>query len=313
MGNKRGGFVYRARRTSRFPSRTVVALLLAVAALLLVRQHLLRRPAPQSPSTAARSGKTPAAPHGGPAAKPGRSGRAYGPGPETTEPPSRPSGSARAVLVIDDTGGNLDLALDAARLLPQSVTFAVIPYLKDSEASARALHERGFAVILHAPMQPEDGQRWKPVRGEIDVGMAPSQVASALEGSLAEVPFAEGVNNHMGSRATRDGRLMEAVMNVLRARGLYFLDSRTTAGTVAYETARRAGVPCAQRAVFLDDVDKPDAIMAQLDVLGEKAMKEGEAVAIGHLRPNTLRVLSERIPYWERRGLRFVRLREVVR
>jgi hypothetical protein len=215
--------------------------------------------------------------------------------------------------VIDDVGQRLDLAEEAARLLPRQVTFAVIPYLPASEPSAKLLYTHGFPIILHTPMEPEDSGKWKHVPGEIWVGMAPDQVGRILEEDLAAVPQAEGANNHMGSRATRDPALMRAVMEVLKRRGLYFLDSRTTPGTIAFAAAQQAGLRTAQRAVFLDDVDAPGAIMDQVDTLADRALKEGAAVGIGHLRPNTLRVLSERLPLLESRGIRLVPLREVVR
>lgn len=231
----------------------------------------------------------------------------------TTVPPSKQSGGPRVVVVLDDAGYKLDLVQDAIQVLPASITFAVIPFLPESESCAQLLHRAGFPVILHQPMEPEDSGRWKPGPGELYCGMPADKVAPALSRSLAAVPYAEGVNNHMGSQATKDAALMEAVCAFLKFRGLYFLDSRTTPDTVAYAAAGRAGLRCAQRAVFLDDVDAPGAIMAQVDALAARALQDGEAVGIGHVRPNTIRVLSERIPHWESRGIRFVPLREVVR
>lgn len=216
-------------------------------------------------------------------------------------------------LVLDDAGYRLDLVQEAVRSLPRAVTFAVIPHLPETESSAQLLHERGFPIILHQPMEPEDSGRWKPGPGELYCGMPGDKVAPTLARSLAAVPYAEGVNNHMGSRATTDEALMESVAAYLKFRGLYFLDSRTTPDTVAFAVARRKGLRCAQRAVFLDDVDAAGAIMTQVDALAARALQDGEAVGIGHVRPITLKVLMERIPYWESRGVRFVPLREVVR
>jgi hypothetical protein len=162
-------------------------------------------------------------------------------------------------------------------------------------------------------MEPEDSGRWKTTPGTIMVGMPPREVDRIIRTDVAAIPHAEGVNNHMGSRATADPALMRSVMASLRGTGLYFLDSRTSKFTVAHQAARDAGLKSAERSVFLDDVDEPGAIMIQLDQLVTRAGQEGALVGIGHLRANTIKVLAERIPYWESRGVRFRPLREVVR
>jgi hypothetical protein len=215
-------------------------------------------------------------------------------------------------LVIDDVGYRLDLVEKAAASFPRSVTFAVIPFLPESESSARYLHGHGFPVILHAPMEPEHPERWRPTPGTLAVGMSKAEVEKTLTADLQAIPYAEGINNHMGSLATADRQLMENVTEVLKHRGLYLLDSRTSAHTVAYDTAQSEHLPSAFRSVFLDDVDDEGAIMKQFDLLVARAEREGILVAIGHLRPTTIAVLSKRIPYWSAKGVRFVPLREVV-
>ena len=127
------------------------------------------------------------------------------------------------------------------------------------------------------------------------------------------MPGAVGVNNHMGSAATADPRVMRAVVGVLSRRGLFFLDSRTTDATVAEKTAEEAAVPAVSRRVFLDDVVTEDAIRRQLDELVRRAKLEGEAVAIGHPYPATLAVLEKELPGLAGRGVRLVRVKELVR
>lgn len=193
-------------------------------------------------------------------------------------PPPRPApsltpGTPSVALVIDDVGYRMDLVQEAATTLPPVVTFAVIPFLPESESSARYLHDHGFPVILHAPMEPEHPERWKATAGMLTLGMPRTEVDRILEADLKGIPFAEGINNHMGSLATADRPMMEDVVEVLKARGLYFLDSRTTVKTVAYEVARSRGLPTAFRSVFLDDRDEEDAIIAQFDLLVARAEK----------------------------------------
>lgn len=300
------------RAEFRLPAAWLLLLLVLLGAVVALRLRLTHRPAVSAPPAPPASAPPPSPPSPAPRLRR-----------ESPRPPGRPSvpeppplfreGEAAVSLVLDDTGQSLDLAEEAAARLPRSVTFAVIPYLPASRSSAERLHALGFPVILHAPMEPLDGRRWRASGGMLLGGMGKEEVRRILLGDLGEVPYAEGVNNHMGSRATQDRALMAAVMEVLSERGLYFLDSRTTPLTVAYDEARAAGVPTAFRSVFLDGEDEGGAIMAQLDSLVDRSRREGVLVGIGHLRPRTVEALAARIPYWSRRGVRFVPLREVVR
>ncbi len=237
----------------------------------------------------------------------------YGDLPDLPPPPVPSGGPPRIALVLDDVGYRMDLVQQASETLPRSVTFAVIPFLPYSEEAAEALHSDGFPVLLHQPMEPLQNHRWKQTSHTLLVGMPGEEVENILNRSLGAVPHAEGVNNHMGSRATADQAMMVHLMSFLKSRELFFLDSRTTAQTVAYDTARRFGVPTAQRAVFLDDTDDYHGIIKQIDDLAARALKEGDVVGIGHIRPNTLRALGVQIPHWRSRGIQFIPLREMVR
>jgi hypothetical protein len=104
------------------------------------------------------------------------------------------------------------------------------------------------------------------------------------------------MNNHMGSRATADPAAMRAVMGVLRARGLYFLDSRTTPDSVAEQVAREAGIPALRRDVFLDLVSEPESIRHALEQAVARAKAQGSAVAIGHVHPLTIEILAHELP-----------------
>jgi polysaccharide deacetylase 2 family uncharacterized protein YibQ len=221
-----------------------------------------------------------------------------------------PSSEARLAIVIDDLG-NDDAALARVAALPAEVTGAVLPALPRSRSSAEALRSAGKEVLLHLPMEPR-GRAAKPGPGLVKVGMTPAEIAEVLSADLADVPGADGVNNHMGSRASADRATMDAILSVLRKRRLYFLDSRTTADTVAAEEAGRLGVPCRSRSVFLDDVPEEPAIRAQLDRAAEEARTEGAAIAIGHPHPATLAVLERALPELAGRGIRLVRVSDLV-
>jgi len=123
---------------------------------------------------------------------------------------------------------------------------------------------------------------------------------------LETVPHAAGVNNHEGSKATADPQLMDALMPALRERGLFFVDSRTTASTVAYNTARRYGVRAASRKVFLDDSLDANAIEKQIDLAVKDADRDGQAIAIGHPHPETIATLRQMLPRLKEHGIQLV-------
>ncbi|MGH9690853.1 MAG: divergent polysaccharide deacetylase family protein [Candidatus Acidiferrales bacterium] len=219
-------------------------------------------------------------------------------------PVPRGSSSPRLAIILDDFGNDRSAA-DAALTLPFPLTISVLPHLTFSAEIAESAYRRGDQVLLHLPMEPQSAGA-SSERSELRVGMNARQVQSEFAAMLATVPHAAGVNNHEGSRATADPLLMQELMPTLRARGLFFVDSRTTPATVAYDAAKRSGVPAASRKVFLDDTPAPDAILAQLDLAARDAFRDGSAIAIGHPHPATIAALAGTVPALEARGVRLV-------
>ena len=229
--------------------------------------------------------------------------------------PARAAGNAsnpnpRLAIIIDDLGYDRSAA-DAVLALGFPLTVSVLPHLPLSSELAEEARRRGDQVMLHLPMESEaDGA--KPEDIELRVGMSAAQVDATLAGMLETVPYAAGVNNHQGSRATADPALMQALMPALRQRGLFFVDSRTDAKTVAYDMAERAGVPAASRKVFLDDTPSREAILKQLNLAARDAQRDGFTIAIGHPRPATIAALAEGVPPLEARGVHLVFASELV-
>lgn len=194
---------------------------------------------------------------------------------------------------------------DAVIALRYPLTISVLPHLPLSSQLADEAAHRGDEVMLHLPMQP-DSETTPHEVVELRPGMPAKEVRSVLVGMLDTVPHASGVNNHEGSRATADPKLMDALMPALRERGLFFIDSRTTASTVAYDTAHRLGVRAASRKVFLDDSPNERAIKEQIDLAVKDAERDGEAIAIGHPHPQTIAVLREMLPRLKEHGIQLV-------
>lgn len=223
-------------------------------------------------------------------------------------PGARPA-NARLAIIIDDLGYDR-AAADALFALPYPLTVSVLPNHAHSADVAEEAHRRGYQVMLHLPMESGNGGQPEPL--ELRPGMKPVEAAQVLAGMLESVPHTAGVNNHQGSRATADPQLMAAVMPALRERGLFFIDSRTTTETVAYDAALRAGVPAASRKVFLDDIQTREAVRKQLKLAARDARKEGAAIAIGHPHPATLQALEEYLPQLQAHGVRLVFASELV-
>ncbi len=218
--------------------------------------------------------------------------------------------AARLAIIVDDLGYDRTAA-EGLFALPFPLTLAVLPHLPYSADIAEEAHRRGYQVLLHLPMESNGDA--KPEVIELRRGMSPAEVTWLLAGMLETVPHAVGVNNHQGSLATADPQLMAEVMPALRERDLFFIDSRTTPATVAYEAALRAGVPAASRNVFLDDVPTRDAVRRQLALAVRRARQQGFAIAIGHPHPATLQALAESLPQLEAHGVTLVFASELVR
>lgn len=218
---------------------------------------------------------------------------------------------ARIAVVIDDLGQNLAAARALLRIRAP-LTFSIMPHLPYSEETAREAHQQGVEVMLHLPMQPLADSAPDVSAREIKVGMGRDEVARIFENDLASVPYASGVNNHMGSRATSDRRLMEEVMNQLARRRLFFIDSRTTAESVALDVAREDRVPAFYRSVFLDDTRSVPYTLRQFHELVRVAQKNGVALAIGHPYPTTIAALAQALPELERENIQLVRASELV-
>jgi len=218
---------------------------------------------------------------------------------------------ARIVLIIDDVGFDRQ-PLDAAMRIDPNVNFSILPNARHALEDANLLHDRGFEVLCHLPMEPEQFPRISPGEGAVLTSMSDAEIARTTAAGLQAVPYARGVNNHMGSRATADRRVMESVLDALPA-GMYFVDSRTTASSVAAAMARERRIRTATRNVFLDDVANEVAVRQQLRELAREADAHGVAIGIGHMYPATVRVLLAEVPALKRQGFRFVRASEAVR
>jgi uncharacterized protein len=207
-------------------------------------------------------------------------------------------------IVIDDMGLD-DSRSQKVLALPGPLTLSFLTYVNDLDSWAARARAAGHEVLAHVPMEPLDAPD-SAGPGCLRVTMSPDVVRSQLAASLDGWSGYVGVNNHMGSRFCQDRRLMNAVMEELKSRDLFWLDSRTTAASEGLVAATAAGVPCLERDVFLDHVDREDAVFVQLDQLERIGRKKGAAIAIGHPRENTIRALEVWLARLPQTGLTLV-------
>ena len=225
-------------------------------------------------------------------------------------PPSAQTGGARLAIIIDDLG-NDRAAAEAIFALQCPITIAVLPNHPRSIEIAQEAHRRGYQIMLHLPMESIGNERTEAQ--ELRPGMSAGEVSALVDNLLQAVPDVAGVNNHQGSQSTADAALMDELMPVLRERNLFYVDSRTTAATVAYDAAQRIGVRSGFRNVpFLDDVAEVGAVRKQLQLALRDARKKGDAIAIGHPHPATLQALRDVLPEAKLQGVRLVFVSEVV-
>lgn len=213
-------------------------------------------------------------------------------------------------IVIDDMGRDLK-TLDALFDVGVPINVAVLPHLPRSKETAVAANKKGWDVLLHLPMEPQVSEKNDPGKGALWTGMTPAEVRAQMSLDLDSVPFVVGVNNHMGSKFTEDGPLMREVIKDLKKRKLFFLDSRTSAKTVASAMALEMGVPNIDRNVFLDNERDAEYVKARIAEAVRIAKKKGFSVAIGHPYPETIAALKQTLSGINK-DVRIVRLTEAL-
>ncbi len=217
----------------------------------------------------------------------------------------------KVVIVMDDLG------LDRRRTrrtwqLPGPLTLSFMAYAEDLGDQTKTAKKAGHELMLHVPMEPSSSDI-DPGPNVLLSGMATTELQKNITWNLDQASGYVGINNHMGSRFTADTDGMRTVADVLKQRGLLFLDSVTAGNTVAHDVARDAGIPFAVRNVFIDHEDDVKAIERQLRRVKEIARETGLAIAIGHPREHTLAVLKPWLKGLDAAGFQLVPISAVAR
>lgn len=226
------------------------------------------------------------------------------------------SASRKVAVIIDDLGNGME-GTEEILNLPIKLTVAVMPFLETTQEDARRAHERGHDVIIHMPMEPKQGKPEWLGPGAILTSMSDEEIRKRVEAAIDQVPYAVGMNNHMGSKVTEDERVMSVVLQVCRERGLFFIDSRTNYRSAVPRLSEAMGLPRLENNIFLDDVGSEAHVTKQLrQVLN--MLKKGErnsCVTIGHVGiqgKKTAAALKKNIPILQSEGVEFIGTSELV-
>ena len=205
-----------------------------------------------------------------------------------------PLRAAELAIVIDDVGYSLKYGQRAVDL-PAAVTLAVLPYAPHTQTLAHRAELAGHDIIIHQPMEPHPSAHVRTEEETLTMSMSQDQLRNAFRRALDAVPQRTGVSNHTGSLLTAHRQPMVSLMEELNGRGLFFLDSRTTAKTVAERVALEFGVPTIKRDVFLDHDRSPAAIERAFNKAVKIARKRGYAVLVGHPYRESIEFLEQRL------------------
>ena len=210
-------------------------------------------------------------------------------------PEAAPEGRPKVAIIIDDIGYDRGLA-NQFLAMNVPMTFSVLPQSPFRRSILKAIRAKGQEIMLHQPMEPEEYPHVNPGPGALLNAMSADALIAQLNQNLDDLPGAKGINNHMGSRLTTESTRMYQVFSVLKKRGLYFIDSRSTAATVCRPSARMFQIPFGERDIFLDHLQEDDFIRHQFKELLREARKNGMAIAIAHPHQITVNILREVLP-----------------
>lgn len=217
---------------------------------------------------------------------------------------------ARIAIVIDDIGHNIQM-LKQFLDLRRPLSYAILPAVTHAMEAAKLIGGQGREYIIHLPMQPFDYPQQNPGPLPLLLSLTLEETADRVRSYMTRLPGATGASNHMGSAYTYDEDRMRVVQTVLDERKKYFLNSRTSAASTPREIAQKWGYAYLERDIFLDHVATMDSISEYFDRAVRKAKIRGNAIAIGHPYPETVRVLRRRLPQLKAQGVKLVSLSDL--
>lgn len=217
---------------------------------------------------------------------------------------SSSSSKKELAIVIDDLGNNMKGTNEILQL-PVSLTVAVMPFMPSTKKDAELANKYGHDVIVHLPMEPKNGKKSWLGPGAITTDLSDKEIRKRVIAAIKDVPHAVGMNNHMGSKATEDERVMKIVLEVCKEHGLFYLDSKTTGKSVIRKVATEVDIPLLENNFFFDAIYTTEYITKQANKLAGKLNDNERFIAIGHVGvsgPTMVNVLKEYIPVYKNKA-----------
>ncbi len=215
-------------------------------------------------------------------------------------------------IIIDDWGYNINHC-EQLQGIDSPIAVSVLPDLPYSKDIAACAHQQNKDVLLHLPLEPHISYEKYPNDYIIKTDMSKEKIKKLLRRILSSVPHIEGINNHMGSKATEDENFMRIVLGELKKRGLFFVDSLVTQHSISQKVAKQMGILNGSRDVFLDNESDADYIAGQFAQLAQIAREKGYAIGIAHDRILSLRIIAQQIKEYEKKGFKFVPVEEILK
>ncbi|MGG0718247.1 divergent polysaccharide deacetylase family protein [Robertmurraya massiliosenegalensis] len=202
-----------------------------------------------------------------------------------------PTRKKELAIVIDDFGNNMEGSKEMLAL-PIPLTVAIMPFLSTTEKDAKLAHEKGHEVIIHLPMEPKKGKKSWLGPGAITTDLSDKEIRKRVEQAIQTVPYAVGMNHHMGSKATEDERVMRIILEVCKENNLYYLDSKTAQKSVIPKIAEELSVPFLENDMFFDHIYSERHIYQQASKLTDRLDNRQQFIAIGHVGITGNKVVS---------------------
>ena len=220
----------------------------------------------------------------------------------------------QVAIIIDDIGNDLKPVRELLQI-DADITFAVMPFCSHSREAAQTVHNARREILLHLPMEPASYPRENPGKGALFTDMNEEELLFQLNKNLASVPHVSGVNNHMGSKFMGDEKKLVLIFDRLKAKKLFFIDSRTTPSSKASAAARKAGLPLASRKIFLDNNRNYNEIYKILAGIARDTESGNltPIIIIGHPHPETIRAIKDANKMLREKGVVVVPVSKLVK
>lgn len=225
--------------------------------------------------------------------------------PEKIEKRRVEKGGRKVAIIIDDVGWNLAIIKEIEDI-NKPITLSILPKAPYSKKIVEQMKDKNFELFLHLPLEPSPPAQCLD-KGLIRVDMDEEEIKEVFEDNVRDfLPYIKGINNHMGSLYTADEEKMKILLECIKEKNLSFVDSLTNKKSCGYRIARELGIKTGKRDIFLDISSNPEEINEKIDELLRIAKENGSAIAIGHAKSNTIKVLKERISDFEENGIEIV-------